>query len=220
MVRHMFFNLLLLWSLIYDVYITGLTHDDPKEQSWNNQNLDSVPQDLDVRLRRLDLSNNFIRQLHTLVLPRLEQLDLSSNQLDLISEGAFENLARLEELNLSRNALNNNLGSNSKALRSISRLTSLDISMNGLSDDAAELYLRNKSSLDQLKMTEAEQEQVVSTWRPVAPRPPAAAEEGAGSRSLTTEEETRGRDDEENYFLRCGNFSHADTSNCGSEVAY
>ncbi|XP_062249152.1 transforming growth factor beta activator LRRC33-like [Platichthys flesus] len=153
MVRHMFLNLLLLWSLIYDVYITGLTHDDPKEQSWNNQNLDSVPQDLDVRLTRLDLSNNFIRQLHTLVLPRLEQLDLSSNQLDLISEGAFENLARLEELNLSRNALNNNLGSNSKALQSISRLTSLDISMNGLSDDAAELYLQNKSSLDQLKMT-------------------------------------------------------------------
>lgn len=91
--------------------------------------------------------------MHTLALPYLEQLDLSSNQLDLISEGAFENLDRLEELNLSRNALNNNLGSNSKALQSISRLKSLDISMNGLRDDAAELYLRNKSSLDQLKMT-------------------------------------------------------------------
>ncbi len=91
--------------------------------------------------------------MHTLALPYLEQLDLSSNQLDLISEGAFENLDRLEELNLSRNALNNNLGSNSKALQSISRLKSLDISMNGLGDDAAELYLRNKFSLDQLKMT-------------------------------------------------------------------
>ncbi|XP_022607751.1 leucine-rich repeat-containing protein 32-like isoform X2 [Seriola dumerili] len=151
MVKHMFSNLLLLWSLSQDIYITGLTYDDPK--SWNNQSLYSVPLDLDVRLRRLDLSNNFIRQLHTLVLPYLEQLDLSSNQLDLISEGAFENLAQLEELNLSRNALNNNLGSNSKALQSISRLRSLDISMNGLSDDAAELYLRNKPSLDQLKMT-------------------------------------------------------------------
>lgn len=108
---------------------------------------------MDVRLRRLDLSNNFIRQLHTLVLPNLEQLDLSANQLDLISEGAFENLAQLEELNLSRNALNNNLGGNSKALQSISGLRSLDISMNGLSDDAVELYLQQKSSLDQLKMT-------------------------------------------------------------------
>ncbi|XP_042348652.1 transforming growth factor beta activator LRRC32-like [Plectropomus leopardus] len=153
MVRHMFSNLLLLWSLSHDLYMTGLKYDEPKEQSWNNQNLHSVPLDLDVRLRRLDLSNNFIRQLHTLALPYLEQLDLSSNQLDLISEGAFENLARLEELNLSRNALNNNLGRNSKALQSISGLKSLDISMNGLSDDAVEVYLRKKSSLDQLKLT-------------------------------------------------------------------
>nr|XP_033488596.1 transforming growth factor beta activator LRRC32-like isoform X1 [Epinephelus lanceolatus] len=153
MVRHMFSNLLLLWSLSHDLYITGLPYHEPQEQSWNNQSLDSVPLDLDVRLRRLDLSNNFIRQLHTLALPYLEQLDLSSNQLDLISEGAFENLARLEKLNLSRNALNNNFGRNGKALQTISRLKSLDISMNGLRDDAVEVYLRNKSSLDQLKMT-------------------------------------------------------------------
>nr|XP_020470250.1 leucine-rich repeat-containing protein 32-like [Monopterus albus] len=153
MVSHMFSNLLLLWLLSHDLHITGLTYDASKEQSWNNQNLYSIPVGLDVRLRRLDLSNNFIRQLHTLVLPYLEQLDLSTNQLDLIAEGAFENLARLEELNLSRNALNNNLGNNTKALQSISTLKSLDISMNSLSDDAVELYLRNKSSLAQLKMS-------------------------------------------------------------------
>ncbi|XP_054453429.1 transforming growth factor beta activator LRRC32-like isoform X2 [Anoplopoma fimbria] len=151
MVRHMFSNLLLLWSIGHDLYITGQTYQEPK--SWKDQNLYSVPLDMDVRLRRLDLSNNFIRQLHTLALPYLEQLDLSSNQLDLISEGAFEKLARLEELNLSRNALNNDVGSNSKALRSINSLKSLDISMNDLSDDAVELFLRNKSSLNQLKMT-------------------------------------------------------------------
>nr|XP_046261984.1 transforming growth factor beta activator LRRC32-like [Scatophagus argus] len=153
MVRHTFSHLLLLWSLSNDLCVTGWTYHGPKEQSWNNRNLHSVPPDLDARLRILDLSNNFIRQLHTLALPYLEQLDLSSNQLDLISEGAFENLARLEELNLSRNSLNNNLGINSKALQSISRLKTLDISMNGLSGDAVERYLRNKSSLDQLKMT-------------------------------------------------------------------
>ncbi|XP_071382332.1 transforming growth factor beta activator LRRC32-like [Centroberyx affinis] len=150
MLRHTLSNLLLLWSLGHDLCVP---YNDPKEQSWHNQNLYSIPVNLDTRLRRLDLSNNFIRQLHTLGLPYLEQLDLSCNQLDLISEGAFENLAQLEELNLSRNALNNNLGSNSKALQSISRLKSLDISMNSLNDDAVELYLRNKSSLDQLKMT-------------------------------------------------------------------
>lgn len=124
-----------------------------KEQSWNNHSLHSLPLDLDVRLRRLDLSNNLIRQLRTIALPHLKQLNLSSNQLHLISEGAFENLTQLEELNLSRNALSNNLGSNARALRSLGRLKTLDLSMNSLSEEAAELYLQNKSALDHLKMT-------------------------------------------------------------------
>ncbi|KAM4732352.1 transforming growth factor beta activator LRRC33-like [Anableps anableps] len=153
MVRHMFSNLVFLWSIIHGLYRPGGTHHASKNQSWNNQNLSSVPLDLDVRLQRLDLSNNFITQLHVLALPYLEQLDLSSNQLDLISEEAFGNLGRLEHLNLSRNRLSISLGNNSKALRSLGGLRSLDISMNGLSNGAAELLLRNKSSLDQLKMT-------------------------------------------------------------------
>uniref|UniRef100_A0A3B3BQF2 Leucine-rich repeat-containing protein 32-like n=1 Tax=Oryzias melastigma TaxID=30732 RepID=A0A3B3BQF2_ORYME len=124
-----------------------------KMNSWRNRNLSSVPPDLGADLRELDLSSNFIRQLHALALPYLEQLDLSSNQLDLISEEAFENLARLEHLNLSRNELNINLDSNSKALQSLGRLKSLDISMNGLNNHVAELYLRNKSALHQLKIT-------------------------------------------------------------------
>ncbi|XP_068181670.1 transforming growth factor beta activator LRRC32-like isoform X1 [Antennarius striatus] len=152
MVSHVFSQLLLVWSLISDLHV-GMRHYESKESSWKNQNLYFVPLALDARLRRLDLSNNFIRQLHTLALPYLEQLDLSSNQLDFISEDAFQNLARLEILNLSRNTLNNNIGSNTKALRSMSTLKTLDISMNGLSDDMVEQYLRNKPSLNHLKMT-------------------------------------------------------------------
>ncbi|KAM3612521.1 uncharacterized protein V6R79_009619 [Siganus canaliculatus] len=151
--RHTLSHLLILCSLSNDLCVTGLTHHEPKEQSWNNQNLSSVPLDLDTGLRRLDLSNNFIRQLHTLALPHLEQLDLSSNQLDLISEGTFQNLVQLKELDLSRNELYNNLDSNSKALQSISRLKTLDISMNGLNNDAVERYLQNKPFLDQLNLT-------------------------------------------------------------------
>lgn len=124
-----------------------------KEQSWNNRGLRSLPLDLDARLRRLDLSNNLIRQLHTLTLPHLERLDLSSNQLRLISEGAFENLTRLQELNLSRNALGDERGGSAKALRSLGGLKALDLSMNGLGDDAAELCLQNKSFLDRLRLT-------------------------------------------------------------------
>nr|XP_057919658.1 transforming growth factor beta activator LRRC32-like [Doryrhamphus excisus] len=153
MVRNMLFHLLLLRSLGNDLFTSGLKDDGAKEQSWSNQNLYSVPLDLDIRLRKLDLSNNFIRQLHTLNVLYLEQLDLSGNQLELISEGAFNNLALLEELDLSGNALNNNLDRNSKSLRSLGRLKSLDISLNNLGDEAAKLYLQNKSSLEKLRMT-------------------------------------------------------------------
>ncbi|XP_056152600.1 transforming growth factor beta activator LRRC32-like [Lampris incognitus] len=153
MLRRTLCNLLLLWSLSHDLSITGAPSYHPQEQSWRNQSLFFIPMDLDVALRRLDVSNNFIRELHTLGLPHLQQLDLSNNQLDLIAEGAFHNLARLEELNLSRNVLNNNFGRNSKALQSIGQLKSLDISMNSLNDDAVELYLQNKSSLGLLKLT-------------------------------------------------------------------
>ncbi|XP_070408817.1 transforming growth factor beta activator LRRC33 isoform X2 [Nothobranchius furzeri] len=165
MAGHMFSSLLLLWSVSHEPLITGGTYFAAevspgstqskalKKQSWSKQNLFTVPADLDVTLRSLDLSNNFIRQLPTLALPDLEQLDLSSNRLDLISEGAFQDLARLKNLNLSRNQLNINLGSNSKALGSLGRLKSLDVSKNGLSNDAAELFLKNKPTLDHLKMT-------------------------------------------------------------------
>ncbi|XP_077433514.1 transforming growth factor beta activator LRRC33-like [Vanacampus margaritifer] len=152
MVKHMLANLLLLWSLGHQLQ-TGKMDDGPKAQSWRNQNLDSIPLDLDVRLRSLDLSNNVIRRLCKLDLPYLEQLDLSSNQLELISEGALGDLALLEKLNLSMNALNNNLGKNSKCLQSVGGLKSLDISLNSLGYEAMKLYLRNKSSLEQLKMS-------------------------------------------------------------------
>ncbi|KAM9309367.1 transforming growth factor beta activator LRRC33-like [Pholidichthys leucotaenia] len=153
MVRLMISRLLLLWSLSHDLSLTESADAASAEQSWNNQNLSSVPLDLDMSLRRLDLSRNFIRQLHTLALPYLEQLDLSSNELDFISEGTFESLPQLEGLNLARNRLDDNFFSNSKALQSLGRLKTLDISLNGLSEDAVELYLRNKSELAHLKLT-------------------------------------------------------------------
>uniref|UniRef100_A0A4W5RIP1 Leucine rich repeat containing 32 n=1 Tax=Hucho hucho TaxID=62062 RepID=A0A4W5RIP1_9TELE len=118
-------------------------------------NLSSVPEVLDVRLRELDLSNNFIRHINgqSLRLPSLLRLDLSYNQLEIISEGAFRDVAQLQELNLARNALSHNVDSNSRTLGSLHRLRRLDISMNGLDDDAAELYLRDKSILEHLDLT-------------------------------------------------------------------
>lgn len=153
MLRRTLPHLLLLWSLGEELSTASAPRYADQEQSWRHRSLHSVPQELDVNLRRLDLSNNFIRQLRTLGLPHLKQLDLSGNLLDLISERVFDNPARLEELNLSKNALHNNLGGNSEALRSVSGLRVLDMSMNGLSGEAVELYLRNKPSLHRLRLT-------------------------------------------------------------------
>ncbi|XP_057706762.1 transforming growth factor beta activator LRRC33-like [Corythoichthys intestinalis] len=152
MVKHMF-AYLLLWSLSHELYGAGKMDDGLKPKSWSNQNLASVPLDLNVHLRNLDLSNNLIRRLHKLDLPYLEQLDLSSNQLELISDGALVDLTHLKELNLSMNSLNNNYDRNSKALQSIGGLKSLDISLNSLGYEAVKLYLQNKSSLELLKMS-------------------------------------------------------------------
>uniref|UniRef100_A0A3B4AE88 Uncharacterized protein n=1 Tax=Periophthalmus magnuspinnatus TaxID=409849 RepID=A0A3B4AE88_9GOBI len=118
-----------------------------------NRNLSSVPPNLEVGLRRLDLSNNYIRRLDALALPYLEQLDVSSNQLHLISGDFSQNLARLEELNLSRNRLNNNVNGNGRALQSVNKLKILDVSLNRLGNEAVELYLQNKNTLDHLKMS-------------------------------------------------------------------
>ncbi|XP_014038644.1 transforming growth factor beta activator LRRC32 [Salmo salar] len=142
-------------SLMQFNTVTGRLHDDQQETtSWRFRNLSSVPEGLDVRLRKLDVSNNVIRHINSqsLGLPSLLRLDLSYNQLEIISEGAFRDVAQLQELNLARNALNHNVDSNSQALGSLHRLRRLDISMNGLDDDAAELYLRDKSILEHLDL--------------------------------------------------------------------
>ncbi|XP_030224676.1 transforming growth factor beta activator LRRC32 [Gadus morhua] len=153
MLRHIFFQFLLLWFFGQAVHGISLLYHDEKWQPWNRQARHTTPLKMDMKLRRLDLSKSFIRQLHTLGLPHLQQLDLSYNQLDLIAEEAFINLAQLEALNLSKNALYNNVGRNGRALRSIGGLRRLDISLNNLNDEAVELYLQNKFSLIHLDLT-------------------------------------------------------------------
>nr|XP_046180757.1 transforming growth factor beta activator LRRC32-like [Oncorhynchus gorbuscha] len=162
MIRPTTFSLVLLLycslshSLTQFNTVTGRIPDDQQETtSWRFRNLSSVPEGLDVRLRELDLSNNVIRNINSqsLALPSLLRLDLSYNQLEIISEGAFRDVAQLQELNLARNALSHNVDSTSRALGSLHRLRRLDISLNGLDDDTAGLYLRDKSILERLDLT-------------------------------------------------------------------
>ncbi|XP_010895723.1 transforming growth factor beta activator LRRC32-like [Esox lucius] len=136
--------------------LTGWFNDDPQAMSsWSRHNLSSVPKGLDVRLRYLDLSKNVIRSINSqdLGLPSLKTLDLSYNKLETIYVGAFRDMAQLQELNLARNMLSHNVNKNSQALTSLNRLRRLDISVNGLDDNAAELCLHNKSVLEHLNLT-------------------------------------------------------------------
>ncbi|KAJ8015393.1 hypothetical protein DPEC_G00025660 [Dallia pectoralis] len=136
--------------------LTGLFPDAPQDiSSWSSRNLSSVPKGLDVRLRLLDLSDNFISSINSqdLGLPFLKSLDLSSNRLKTISVGAFRDVGQLQVLNMARNMLSHNVNENGQALGSLSSLRRLDISLNGLDNNAVELCLRNKSNLEHLDLT-------------------------------------------------------------------
>uniref|UniRef100_A0A8K9VE99 Uncharacterized protein n=1 Tax=Oncorhynchus mykiss TaxID=8022 RepID=A0A8K9VE99_ONCMY len=148
-------NTVLSWRLRLILHLFSHLSRFKETTSWRFRNLTSVPEGLDVRLRELDLSNNVIRHINSqsLALPSLLRLDLRYNQLEIISEGAFRDVAQLQELNLARNALSHNVDSTSRALGSLHRLRRLDLSLNGLDDDAAGLYLRDKSILERLDLT-------------------------------------------------------------------
>ncbi|KAL7886365.1 hypothetical protein AOLI_G00066600 [Acnodon oligacanthus] len=81
---------------------------NPLEQSWSNRNLCSVPAELDLRLKTLDLSSNSIEQLNVLNLESLEKLDISYNHLNFIEKEAFKYLIHLDYMNLAMNLLDSN----------------------------------------------------------------------------------------------------------------
>ncbi|XP_062380740.1 transforming growth factor beta activator LRRC33-like [Sardina pilchardus] len=129
------------------------THTRLKRLSWSQRNLSSIPQGLDEGLKKLDLSNNLIKNFKTISLRFLETLDVSYNHLSFIHTGAFKNLVRLHDLNLASNLLNNNIISNSQAFKDLHVLRSLDISKNNLDEEAVKQYLSRASSLDSLTAT-------------------------------------------------------------------
>ncbi|XP_033876244.2 transforming growth factor beta activator LRRC32-like [Acipenser ruthenus] len=124
-----------------------------QELSCSSLNLSSVPNYLESGLKKLDLSNNFIRTLNeesTATLRSLQELDLSFNRLDLLTRSAGRNLVQLQSLNLTGNNLDRNRKRNSAALQSLKSLKVLELSQNNLNSDTAALYLKNMSSLEHL----------------------------------------------------------------------
>ncbi|XP_023698794.2 transforming growth factor beta activator LRRC32-like [Paramormyrops kingsleyae] len=118
-----------------------------------NQNLSSIPADLNPRLRQLDLSNNVITEIGVVSLRFLQNLDISQNELHVIHEGAFKNLVELHTLTLGRNFLSHNSIDNSKSFLHLYRLNTLDLSLNNLDEKDVEFYLRNASYLEYLSLS-------------------------------------------------------------------
>ncbi|KAJ8394410.1 hypothetical protein AAFF_G00046210 [Aldrovandia affinis] len=104
-------------------------------------NFSSVPARLDPRLRRLDVSNNQIRDLALPSLGSLQELDASHNGMRSVREGAFQSLVGLRTLNLGGNVLKDDAARSSAAFRALPELRSLDLSSNGLDHLATALYL-------------------------------------------------------------------------------
>ncbi|MBN3301393.1 LRC32 protein, partial [Amia calva] len=123
------------------------------ELSCSYLNLSSVPVGLDYRLKKLDLSNNAIRNIDwdaTANLRSLQDFDLSLNHIQLIAKRAFEPLVQLHTLNLAGNDLHNSVQSNARAFHKLHALKTLDISFNKLDTDSVAVYLQNMSSLEYL----------------------------------------------------------------------
>ncbi|XP_061090703.1 transforming growth factor beta activator LRRC32-like [Conger conger] len=120
--------------------------------SCSNLNLTSVPARVEPGLRRLDVSNNRIRDTGVLDLRSLQELDASGNGLRFLHEGTFQGMFRLRTLILAGNALNEDADSSSVAFWDLLGLHSLDMSSNGLNDSGAKLYLDKIYSLNHLKL--------------------------------------------------------------------
>ncbi|XP_055977801.1 transforming growth factor beta activator LRRC33 isoform X2 [Sorex fumeus] len=119
------------------------------------QNLASVPGDLPPSSRSLLLDANPLRTLGNRSLqryPLLESLSLRGCRLGRLARRAFRDGAALRSLALADNALGESPGETAAALRRLRGLRRLDLSGNGLTEEAAARLLRNLSSLEWLSL--------------------------------------------------------------------
>ncbi|XP_054983988.1 transforming growth factor beta activator LRRC33 isoform X2 [Sorex araneus] len=119
------------------------------------QHLASVPDDLPLSSRTLLLDANPLRTLRNHSLqryPLLESLSLRGCRLGRLGRRAFRDGAALRSLALADNALWESPGETAAALRRLRGLRRLDLSGNGLTEEAAARLLRNLSSLEWLSL--------------------------------------------------------------------
>ncbi|XP_056650924.1 transforming growth factor beta activator LRRC32-like [Monodelphis domestica] len=124
----------------------------------HNRGLLQIPAVLHADSKALDLSHNQLQSvLETPLIfyPALQHLDLSSNQISFIQPGIFTSLSQLEHLNLSQNRLGRALPhSGHGGIGRLPRVTTLDLSGNGLYNSMAEAFLKDAPALLTLSLAE------------------------------------------------------------------
>ncbi|XP_077330461.1 transforming growth factor beta activator LRRC32-like [Lithobates pipiens] len=116
----------------------------------------SVPARLPDRIRKLDLSYNFIQNLTTASMSRLhnlEDLDLHHNHLETIEPGALNSLTRLHSLNLASNRLHECFATHRGAFDGMRSLKTLNFANNNLAGEAVLCYFSNVTSLVHLDLS-------------------------------------------------------------------
>ncbi|KAI4880363.1 hypothetical protein NFI96_013980 [Prochilodus magdalenae] len=122
----------------------------------NSYRLSSVPSDLPQQTEELFLNENFVLTLQNDSLARYPSLRLfscASNGLKAVEEKAFSNSPLIESLNLANNELHNGHKQFGQSLRSLTRLRTLDLCSNGLTEDMVSDLLQNLTSLEVLYLS-------------------------------------------------------------------
>ncbi|XP_051843027.1 transforming growth factor beta activator LRRC32 [Antechinus flavipes] len=124
----------------------------------HSRGLLQIPAVLHADSKALDLSQNQLQSILETPLifyTALQRLDLSSNQISFIQSGIFTSLPQLEYLNLARNRLGRASPQNANAgLGLLPRVTTLDLSSNGLYSGLAEAFLEDAPRLLSLSLAE------------------------------------------------------------------
>ncbi|XP_068926995.1 transforming growth factor beta activator LRRC32 isoform X2 [Petaurus breviceps papuanus] len=124
----------------------------------HSRGLLQIPAVLHADSKALDLSQNQLQSIleTPLIFYRaLQRLDLSSNQISFIQPGIFASLSQLEHLNLARNRLGRVSPHNvNEGIGSLPRVTTLDLSGNGLYNSLAEAFLEDAPDLLTLSLAE------------------------------------------------------------------
>ncbi|XP_072536435.1 transforming growth factor beta activator LRRC33 [Salminus brasiliensis] len=122
----------------------------------NSFGLSSVPSNLPQQIEELFLNQNFVLTLQNGCLSRYSSLRLFScagNRLKTVEEKAFSSSPLIESLNLANNELHNGHNQFAQSLSALTRLRTLDLSSNGLTEDMASDLLQNLTSLEFLYLS-------------------------------------------------------------------